>query len=215
MSGEKRYIFELELSPEEMERLWQKAGRAGWRPEELLAYFIADMTGSVRSGGSDEEELAGIWFERRAENPVNAFLSYLMNYELLETALQLQESADACLAIIKNTEENLDRGGHVCQEEFLPWTELRNSDGTAAYAEREEWEQEEREYLREAQEELEGSREQLKEIWNGFRADSDKWGYGAMKEEMQRIREWQERRERQKQAEDGTVQGVRRTGRTR
>lgn len=218
MGEEQRYTFELELLPEEIERLFEKAGKAGRLPEDLLADFIADITGGARAGGSDEKELAEKWFERRAGYPENAFLSYLMNFELLETALQLQASIDACLISIRNTEENLKRGGYMRQGMFRSWTELRNSDGTSAYTDKEEWEQDERGYIREEQEELEESREQLKEIWNNFQAEADKcgWVHGTMEEEVSKIQEWEKCRERQEQAEqERNAQAIRRPGRAR
>lgn len=114
------YTFELKLLPEEADQLLKEAGRAGLFPEDLLADFISDFTGSTRAGGTDEEEQANHWFKRRGyrENPANAFLSYLMNYGLLETVLQLQESADerqSDMAVRSRTR----RLGYGCHSEGL------------------------------------------------------------------------------------------------
>lgn len=46
----------------------------GMEPEELLRRFVADLTGSVNSGGSDERMYAWQWIERRfgPREPVSA-----------------------------------------------------------------------------------------------------------------------------------------------
>ena len=50
---------------EEKEQLTRIAADRDAAPSELLAAFAADITGSVRSGGSDERMFAVQWLERQ------------------------------------------------------------------------------------------------------------------------------------------------------
>lgn len=70
MKTENREMFQsrnykLVLTDEEAERLAYAAGQHGITTIELLENFISDMTGSDRSGGSDERDCADNWYTRR------------------------------------------------------------------------------------------------------------------------------------------------------
>jgi hypothetical protein len=54
----------IDLSREEYCRFRAKIAMADTTPRDLLAQFIADLTASRRSGGSDERDMAQAWLER-------------------------------------------------------------------------------------------------------------------------------------------------------
>ncbi|MEG1432863.1 hypothetical protein [Eubacterium sp.] len=54
----------LQLSDQDCEEISIMAGRNGLSVPELLENFIADLTGGMRSNGSDERALADQWFDR-------------------------------------------------------------------------------------------------------------------------------------------------------
>ena len=55
----------VSISDDEKNDLTRLAGTFGTTPAELLAAFIADLTGSNTSGGSDERMLASSWLNRQ------------------------------------------------------------------------------------------------------------------------------------------------------
>ncbi len=57
--------IQISVTPEEQQDLIRIAAEHDAKPEELLAAFAADLTGSDRSGGSDERLLACDWLERQ------------------------------------------------------------------------------------------------------------------------------------------------------
>lgn len=54
----------IEIEADEYARLRAKAALAGVCIRDILSQFVADATGSDRSGGSDERDLARNWLER-------------------------------------------------------------------------------------------------------------------------------------------------------
>ena len=56
----------VSITDEERKRLEDIAAGCDATPGELLAALVADVTGSARSGGSDERMLASQWLERQA-----------------------------------------------------------------------------------------------------------------------------------------------------
>jgi signal transduction histidine kinase len=66
----------LHLTPEERLGLRALALSFGMKPAELLRRFVSDLTGSLRSGGSDEELCASAWVSRalivEARRPASA-----------------------------------------------------------------------------------------------------------------------------------------------
>ena len=55
----------VNVTAEEKERLEKIATEHNATPGELLAAFVADLTYSGRSGGSDEREYASDWLDRQ------------------------------------------------------------------------------------------------------------------------------------------------------
>lgn len=60
----KKRLLELELTDDECLELAHMAGRAGLTIAHLVENFIADLTSSIRSNGSDERDFALHWFVR-------------------------------------------------------------------------------------------------------------------------------------------------------
>lgn len=82
-------ILHMDLNNEDAERLCEKAGSVGLNAEELLESFIGDLIYGERTNGSDERMYADMWFDRCQSNfPCESFLSFLVNYGLLEDALE-------------------------------------------------------------------------------------------------------------------------------
>ena len=80
MSKTKPITITLNLTYEEAINLHEKAARANTTMESLLESFVADLTYSRRSGGSDERDLANEWSERGVGLlPLNTLLSYMLD----------------------------------------------------------------------------------------------------------------------------------------
>ena len=73
----------LNLTDNEVKSLTALAIQGGATVGTLLEYFITDLTYSNRSGGSDEENLARAWYDRRGfqyGNP-RSFSAYLTDFD--------------------------------------------------------------------------------------------------------------------------------------
>lgn len=64
MSETKKRLFALELTDKETKAFIEQCFRDGTTPAEVLEGFICDLTGAERTRGSDEEMLAGQYYER-------------------------------------------------------------------------------------------------------------------------------------------------------
>lgn len=57
-------LFSLSLSDNDMDAFFQKAYRNGTTPQEVLEGFICDLIDGTQTRGSDERELAQMYFAR-------------------------------------------------------------------------------------------------------------------------------------------------------
>ncbi len=76
----------LNLSDADVRRLYEKTGKCGLTPAELLQNFISDLVDSAYSNGSDERAIAHKWFNHynfsHCQN--ESLLSYLLSIGELE-----------------------------------------------------------------------------------------------------------------------------------
>lgn len=83
--GKMKYSIDLELYPEDFRHVAEIAGREGLTTAELSQAFIADLTGSRESNGSDEREHARQWLDRcgfsRIYDRGGSFLTWLIDWE--------------------------------------------------------------------------------------------------------------------------------------
>lgn len=73
----------LKLSDADVERICEKAGRAGLSVSGLLENFIGDLVCGTYSNGSDERMYAQEWFDRcwfGSYSDTNSLLKYLIEY---------------------------------------------------------------------------------------------------------------------------------------
>lgn len=85
--------LEIDLSDSDLNSLIKKAENAGITVNELLGCFIGDLVAGARSRGSDERNLANMWFERCGFEYVaaNSFLRFALWNEILEDIIELYE----------------------------------------------------------------------------------------------------------------------------
>src|SRR5574340_953633 len=60
-----KHKIQIELTTEEWEMLQAEAIKYGAEPRQLVAGFVADLTASFRSHGSDERDMAEAYADRR------------------------------------------------------------------------------------------------------------------------------------------------------
>lgn len=118
----------LNLTDDEVKSLTALAIQGGATVGTLLKDFITDLTSSRRSGGSDEEDLARAWYDRRgfqyhyegrsfsaylADYNAQRFFDYLEDYENLQeetdylTTHKDEADPDELEGLLEDTEENL------------------------------------------------------------------------------------------------------------
>ena len=86
--------FNLNLSDDDVRRLYEKAAEASITPEELIENFIADLVFGTHTNGSDERMRAREWFERCwfSLDNYGSFLAYLVKtieYDYYEQQQQI------------------------------------------------------------------------------------------------------------------------------
>lgn len=86
----------LNLKDTDMMKLCKKAGSVGLPVSELLENFVADLTGSSRTNGSDERMYANQWFERCwfSFDIYYSFLSYLVEWGGVDSAVEIWEALE-------------------------------------------------------------------------------------------------------------------------
>lgn len=88
--------FKLNLSDADVIRIFEKAGRAGLTPNELLEYYIGDLVYGTYSNGSDERMAANEWYDRcdfsAAGN--STFLKFVLDYDYIDQVIDLLNDID-------------------------------------------------------------------------------------------------------------------------
>ncbi len=86
----------LKLKDMEMIDLCRKAGSVGLSVSELLENFVADLTGSSKTNGSDERMYVNQWFERCwfSFDIYDSFLCYLVEWESVDRAVEIWEELE-------------------------------------------------------------------------------------------------------------------------
>lgn len=89
----KQRQFNLNLSDDDVIRLFEKAGSCNMTVESLLENFIGDLVCGTYSNGSDEVMHADNWFERCGFSWMykKTFLTYLLRHDLLEHVIGIWE----------------------------------------------------------------------------------------------------------------------------
>lgn len=193
----KERTVRLKLSDEECENILRKAGMVGLTVEELLENFICDFTDSDRSNGSDERELAYMWYERCGFGSFpneNTFLSYLIENNEVDSILSLVTDLESSKGVLAEAEEDLKNGfmKDNLRGETYTWKDLIYSDGTPSYSSMEEWEEETRADIESEKEYIKRLEEDIEEYCNDYmKIYSPKTDF-VFEDELSKIREWKE-----------------------
>lgn len=193
MKKEEKLEIKLNVQKESWKSLWLMARKYGMSPEGLLEQFVADLTCSADSGGSDERDLAERWYYRSFEMmEENTFVSYLCsNEELIEEVKELKERIAGSEQIISELKERMEKGERIFAHKDKNGKEslIAHSWKELGYASREAWEDECEEEIREEKEILRENEENLKEIWEDFqRAKASQ--SATYEEEMKKLDEF-------------------------
>lgn len=166
----KERTFSLKLSDADVERLYKKAGQVGISPEEVLEQFIGDLIDGTYTNGSDERMLANNWFERCDFSMFReqSFLKYLLVYRNIDGFIDTLEDIKYSEEAIRETEMALDKGGYERNGEIYYWKYIVDSQGLPAYSSKEEWEQNEREFIEQEKDQLTFCSEDIAETWNDY-----------------------------------------------
>ncbi|MCI9515880.1 MAG: hypothetical protein HFI79_02965 [Lachnospiraceae bacterium] len=193
MKKEKNFEIKLNLQKESWKRLWLMARRYGISPEELLKQFVADLTCGTGSGGSDERDLAERWYYRSFEMMgEDTFVSYLCSDEdMIEEVMELKGRIAKSEQYISELKERMEKGERIFAHKDKNGKEslIAHSWKELGYASREAWEDECEEEIREEKEILRENEENLKEIWEDFqRAKASQ--SATYEEEMKKLDEF-------------------------
>ena len=129
-----KITIDLELLPEDFLTLTETAGREGMTTAELLEAFIADLTLSSLSHGSDERDLARQWLTRCGFRWLNdtqdSFLTWLIDtgnygdYETYRSIARCYEGEEAAEndppEDLQEAREGLDRLYTEYCEDYRP-----------------------------------------------------------------------------------------------
>ncbi|MBO5486316.1 MAG: hypothetical protein J5988_05225 [Eubacterium sp.] len=194
-SIKKRQIV-LKLSDADVDRLFEKAADAGMFPEELLENFIGDLVGGTYSNGSDERDLAGEWFDRCGFSMMKEydFCSYLRENELWEEAVETLSEIEDCKTSVEVYSKEIQNGYHVntYTGEKTLWNECFSS--------RERWNEDLRNSIRRHGKKIAKLQTSFEdEYWKTYlnhMKDRGKKVTETMENEIQKMLEWEEHRER-------------------
>lgn len=187
--------FKLELSDEEVVELYTMAGRMDLMPEQLLEYFIRDLTESIRSNGSDERMMANQWMNRCwFSHEDKSFSAYLIEEGEDEEILKTLDQIEACKQWIAHSEESIKSGviNDDISEDTYTWKNLYRGDGTPRYSSREEWEDHERECIKDWREDIKELERSIDFTWEEYRRWYPDAHSGTMEEEVQKVKVWRE-----------------------
>lgn len=125
--------------------------------------------------------------------PEMTFLNYLIEWDMLDEVLEAWDSIIDSEENIKITREELLSGNiKSWRGDTYTWKDLVNGDGTPSYSSREEWEAEQRDYIEQEQELIDGCRETISGCWNDYIEQKKSYKNGSLDEEMKRVLEWRE-----------------------
>ncbi len=106
--------FRLDLSDADVVRIFEKAGRSGITPEELLENFIGDLVYGTYTNGSDERMAANEWYNRCGfyVGSNSSFLKYLIEFDYIEQAIELlndiENANDEMKLLINDNDKDYD-----------------------------------------------------------------------------------------------------------
>lgn len=210
----KKRTFQLELFDADVKRIFDTAGRVSLSPEELLENFIGDLVDGTYSNGSDERMLANEWFERCGFSftPEHTFLKYLIDDYRVDELLENVNDLKTYEREIADYQEGI-KNGWIKGRHGLPfaWNYDRGlPDGETAYDSRAEWEQDLKDDLKELKEEASWRQKDIKELWQEYLDDrrTNDEDHGTMEEEIEKVRQWGERRRAVLEAGDKTKPSV-------
>lgn len=112
----KPFSIILNLTDEEHKQLAIYAGKSGLNIAELLQAFIADLVGSNRRNGSDEQDCASAWYDRCGFSwfPPKTLISYFCGnfWHSMDDFMDILESIEDIkfsLAETQNQIENIEK----------------------------------------------------------------------------------------------------------
>ncbi len=108
LSTLKPRTLKIELTDDEVKDIFEKAGRAGISPEELIARFVSDLTCGCRSGGSDERDYASSWYDRSGfdEGGSDTFLEFILYWNYYGYVIDLIDDIDDCTEQLEMLEKD-------------------------------------------------------------------------------------------------------------
>ena len=196
----KERTFQIRLSDADVKRIFDQAGKVNLSPEELLENFIGDLVDGTYSNGSDERMLAHEWFERCGFNfmPEHTFLKYLIDDYRVDELLENVNDLKIYEKKIADYQEGLKNGWIKGRHRLsFAWDYDRGlPDGETAYESRAEWEQDLKDDLEVLKEEAAWKQKNIKELWQEYLDDrrTNDEDHGTMEEEIEKVRQWGERR---------------------
>lgn len=155
--------IKINLSDEDVKRLYEKAAGASITPEQLIENFIADLVCGTYTNGSDERTRAEEWFERCwfSLDNYGSFLAYLVKNCEYSYYTEQQKTVSEC------TEE-------------LSELDISDFDSTEEY-------DEEKEYITRR---LEQANEEIKEMFDEYVKHGE--NPETFEEEIENIRKYEE-----------------------
>ena len=186
----KERTFELRLSDEDVKRLWEKAGRVGMTAGELLTSFVGDLVDGTYSHGSDERMYAEQWFDRCGFSYMadKTFVRYLLECGELDSLLQSVDTLAGYAEEKKSLEAEL-------QDESYPWNDIfitskDHPQGVKCYNTKEEWQEEQKGFLEDVEQEILAVQDEINEVWDDFLNWTDKKNCDQ-EAEIKAVQEWQ------------------------
>lgn len=188
MESIKTRTLNINLSDDDAMRICEISGNYGMSVEELITNFISDL---INNKFYTQEWLIKQWIKM---HPDYTFLRHLFEIDRLDDFMKEYRNIEECKSEIKHSEQSLKYGVVVGYDEPYTWNELFRSDGSPVFASKEEWEQQEKESIKENQDEIEFSQTSINNDWNDYNLQ-DKEGYknGTFDEEMEKVLEYVEK----------------------
>ncbi len=188
MESIKTRTLEIKLSDDDAMRIYEITGNYGMSVEELITNFISDLIDNKLYA---QEWLINQW---KKMHPDYTFLRHLVEIDRLDDFMKEYRNIEECKSEIKHSEQSLKYGVVVGDGEPYTWDELFHSDGSPIFTSKEEWEQRERDSIKQYQDEIEFSQTSINDDWSEYN-EQDKEGYknGTFDEEMEKVLEYVEK----------------------
>ena len=190
----------LELSDADVDRIRRKAGSAGLTVSELIEDFIGDLVKGTYhnhwdAGVSAEEWFSRCWF---GISPDKTFLRYLIDEEnCLDEFVTLTEFLEKDQNDILHMKREIEEGHPIDEdgnaygwERICDW-DAKNETYKQAYASKDEWIKEQKQFIADNQYQHEERKKELMDYWNDFLewTDLEKEKLNLL-EEIEKVKKW-------------------------